>query len=189
MNDLTPYFVAATKDCMEMQEAVNIVRKNSSGKIWLIGGFVYRNIASIMYGTQKPKVDLDFIVEIPINKFNLPEGWIIQRNKFGNPKFVNGEKMIDYVPLRSIYSIISRDMEPTIYNYLSGTPLTVQSIAYDLQEKKIIGNTGINSLINRIVAVNNLEFAEYAAKKKGTSIRELLQKKAESMNFNTLLPL
>ena len=128
--DVTKALLTVLDKCDEYHEALGVVSKNSSGKIWLIGGFVYRTIASQLYGLPKPEVDLDFIVKESVEEFDLPEGWIVKRNRFGNPKFVNGNKQIDYVPLDNIHSILYRGLEPTIENFLSGNPLTVQALAF-----------------------------------------------------------
>ncbi len=186
--NITQAFLSGVKDCEEFSEALEIVKKNSSGKIWLIGGFVYRIIASQLYGLPKPEVDLDFIVQTPVLEFNLPNGWMLERNRFGNPKLVNGKKQIDYVPLEKIHSILQRQIEPTIENYLTGVPLTVQSVAYDFYENRVIGEVGINALKRKVVEVNDLPFAEYAARKKKQSLQEMIKEKAEGLGFTPIFP-
>jgi hypothetical protein len=186
--DPTPIFLSGAQGCKEFTEALDIVRKNSTGKIWLIGGFVYRTIANQLYGAPKPDVDLDFIVEIPVQEFNMPVDWKIYRNSFGNPKLVNGKKQIDYVPLRNVYSILQRNIEPTIENFLTGAPLTIQSIVYDVNANNVIGNIGINALQKRIVEINNLFFAEYAAQRKNKSLRAMIQEKADRLGFTPVFP-
>lgn len=186
--NITKLFLAGVKGCKEFSDAREIVKRNSSGKIWLIGGFVYRTIASQLYGLPKPEVDLDFIVEYPVSDFNLPSGWKVDRNRFGNPKLVNGKKQIDYVPLGNIYSILQRQMEPTIENFLTGVPLTVQSVAYDVNENKVIGEIGLNALQRKVVKANDLYFAEYAAKKKGKSLQLMIQEKAGELGFTSIFP-
>jgi len=186
--DITQAFLSGVKNCEEFLEALDIVKRNSSGKIWLIGGFVYRTIASQLYGLSKPEVDLDFVVEYPVSDFDLPDGWKVDKNRFGNPKLISGRKQIDYVPLEKIYSILQRQIEPTIENYLTGVPLNVQSVAYDINEKRVIGEIGINALLRRVVEVNDLFFAEYAAQKKGKSLREMIQEKADELSFTPIFP-
>jgi len=184
----TQAFLAGIKDCEEFPEALEIVKKNSSGKIWLIGGYVYRTIASQLYGLPKPEVDLDFVVEYPVSDFDLPLGWKADKNRFGNPKLVNGKKQIDYVPLENIYSIHQRQIEATIENFLTGVPLTVQSVAYDVNENKVIGKIGITALQRKVIEVNNLNFAEYAAKKKNKSLQTMMQEKAGGLGFIPIFP-
>lgn len=186
--DITQVFLFGIKDCEEFPEALEIVKKNSSGKIWLIGGFVYKTIASQLYGLPKPKVDLDFVVEYPVTDFNLPSGWRADKNRFGNPKLMKGKKQIDYVPLGNIYSIIQRQIEPTIENFLTGVPLTIQSVAYDVNKNRVIGEIGIDALQRKVVEVNDLHFAEYAAKKKNKSLQSMIQEKADDLGFTPIFP-
>ncbi len=187
--DLTQAFLRGTRDVPEYREALEIVRANASGKIWLIGGFIFRSIAEQLYGVQRTGVDLDFIVENPASEFNLPEGWKITYNRLGNPKFVNGPKEIDFVPLGNIYSIKQRGLEPKIEHYLTGVPLTIQSIAYDIEEGRLIGERGFNALRRRVVEVNHFGFALYGAEKKELSLNEMIREKAESLGFKAIYPL
>jgi len=186
--DFTKAFLSGIKDCPEFNEALNILKRNSTGKIWLIGGFVYRTIANQLYGSIRPKIDLDFIIENPVKEFDLPNGWGVKTSCFGNPKLVNKEKQIDYVPLNNIYSILYRKLEPSIENFLSGVPLTIQSVVYDVYVERIIGETGIKALKNKMIEVNDLHFAKYAAQKKGKSLRNMIQEKAEDLKFSYVLP-
>ena len=131
---------------------------------------------------------MDFVVEKPVYGFDLPPGWRVDKNRFGNSKLVNGKKQIDYVPLENIYSILQRQIEPTIQNFLTGVPLTIQSIAYDVTENRVIGEIGINALQRKVVEVNDLLFAEYAAEKKNKSLQEMIQEKAEGLKFTPIFP-
>ena len=189
MTNFTNIFNNAVKNNFEFEEALDIVTANSQGDIWLIGGFVYRNIAAELYKLQRPNVDLDFIVELPItiDKMNLPDNWIIQQNKYGNPKFINGSKQIDFVPLQTVQSIIRRKLDASIVHFLTGTPLTIQSIAYDVHKREIIGQIGINAIKNKTVAINNLEQAIYAVQKKNKTLEQYIKEKADSLHFNPVL--
>jgi hypothetical protein len=185
--DFTKYFMRNTKNNAELCEGIEIIRKNSQGKIWLMGSFVYKNIASAMYGIPKPEVDLDFLVEHPVGSFSLPKGWSVETNRHGNPKFVNGEKKIDYVPLKSLYSINFRELEPTIDNFLIGTPFTIQSMIYDIEKQNVIlSEQGLDALLRRVVQVQDPYLASYAAVKKGKTVNEMIQKKAEELQFEPI---
>jgi hypothetical protein len=184
--DLTQIFLSGIKIKDEFTEAVDIVKRNSSGKIWLIGGFVYRTIASELYKSTKPKVDFDFLVEDSVLDFNLPLGWRVDYNRFGNPKLIKSTKQIDYVPLKKVYSITQRNIEPTIENFLTGVPLKVQSIAYDIYNNQIIGQIGIDALQRKVVQINDVFFAEYASQKKNISLREMIKEKADSLGFTPI---
>ena len=70
----------------EFDKALSILQNNSIGKKWLIGGYLYRGIASELYGVESPKVDLDFIVEQRSTEIKLPSGWSVNFNRYGTPK-------------------------------------------------------------------------------------------------------
>jgi hypothetical protein len=181
--DFTKVFLNSIKNEDHFSEALSIIKENSSGGIWLIGGFVYRSIVNELYGIPNPKVDYDFIVENP-TEIKLPLNWKHIKNKFNNPKFTNGIYEIDCVPLRNIHSIIRRKLEPSINNYLTGTPLNIQSIAYDCINKKIIGDIGIDAIERKAVAINNLKEAKHYAQIKKISLEDFIKEKAESLRFS-----
>ena len=168
----------------KFKESLDIVRKNSSGKIWLIGGGLSRNLSNLIYGGTKEGHDFDFIVEERKKKIILPGGWKMKRNKYGSPKFICGKISVDFIPLNTISSIKRRGLRPTIRNFLTGTPFTIQSMAYDFDRKKILGRKGLRALRKKIFKINNLEQALIYASKKGLSLDALIIKKAKSMNFD-----
>ena len=186
--DLNEAFMNGIEKCPEFKRALKIVSNNSYGNTWLIGGMVYRTIVSEIYGRPRPRVDLDFIVEYDSPSFNLPRGWEVEENSFSNPKFRNGEETIDYVPLKNIFSIRNRGLEPKIENYLSGVPLTVNSIVFDIEKQKLMGEIGIQAIIAKTVAVNNFHFAKYAAEKKKKTLNQFIKEKADSLNFTPVFP-
>jgi hypothetical protein len=166
-------------------EAVAIIQNNSRGKIWMIGGGVYRSISANLHGNELPAVDRDFIVEQGMVSFQLPLGWIVGRNRHGNPKFIHekAKRSIDYVPIDTTHSIITRNLAPTIENYLTGTPLNVQSIAYDVLNKKVVGEVGLRAISERRVRINNYAEAIYGSERKGMTLKEYVQKIADSLGF------
>jgi hypothetical protein len=186
--NLNALFSEGINSYPEYSEAVGIVKRNSSGNIWLIGGMVFRTLASQLYGLPKPEVDFDFIVENANVQIILPKGWEERKNRFGNPKFVNGEKQIDFVPLNNVYSITSRKLDPSIENFLSGTPLTIQAVVYDIINKRLIGERGIDAIKRKVVEVNDLQFAEYAAQKKEKSLNQYIREKADELGFTSIFP-
>lgn len=186
--DATQVFLEGVSECKEFHRALKIVNKNSDGRAWLIGGFIFRTIAWQLYGSPKPKVDLDFIIEKPAKKLILPSGWIAIKNRFGNPKFIKGKNRIDFIPLENVFSIKSRKIKPTINNFLTGVPLTIQAVVFDTKSNRILGDFGINAIQNKVVEVNNLFFAQYAAKKKGKILNEYIKDMAESLDFKAIYP-
>ncbi len=168
----------------QFRKALGIIRDNSKGKIWLIGGYVSRNLANLLYGTGEPQAaDFDFVAEHICDKIIAPPSWKISNNRYGNPKLVNGKIEIDLIPLTNILSIQRRGLEPTIENWLSGAPLTIQSICYEIGSGKLIGEVGIESLVRKTAGINNKESAESSAMKKGISVSELVKRTAESFQF------
>ena len=61
--DLSPLFISALRESDEFEIAADIVRKNAHGKIWVIGGFVYRTLTERLYGRSSNVKDFDFVVE------------------------------------------------------------------------------------------------------------------------------
>lgn len=181
--DVSKIFSELIENNENYRIAYDIVRRNSKGKIWLIGGALSRNLTQLVHGTPQESFDFDFVVEEEVENIIIPDGWEIEKNKFGNPKFVNGELSIDFVPIKTFESIIRNDLEPTIENVLSKTPFTIQALVYDTEDKKIIGDVGLEAFENKIFEVNSLEDAKILANKKGIELNELILKKAKSMGF------
>ncbi len=167
-------------------EAKQVVYQNSRGKVWLVGGFLYRHLAHLLHNSPPPDCDLDFIVTEREPMLKLPSDWREEHNSFGNPRLVSSKCRIDLIPLNNIYSILQRGLSPTINNYFYGVPLTIQAMAYDLQEQNILGD-GFWALYQKIVGVHNLKFAEDLATKQGKSVEELVKEKAESLGFTPIL--
>jgi hypothetical protein len=186
--DFTKIFLDGMSDSPEFVEALSIVKSNSFENVWLIGGSVYRTIASQLYGIPRPAVDFDFIIEKPISiyDFNLSQGWTVSANRFGNPKLIGPTQNIDFVPLENIYSIKQRNLGPSIDAYLTGVPLNIQSIAFDVRKSIILGDIGIRALTQKIVEVNNVHYAKYASMKKGTSLIEYISKYARELDFTPI---
>ena len=181
--DYTQSFLKVANNYREFKEAVEIIRKSSNGKAWLIGGFVFRSIIQDLYGIPISKdVDLDFVIEKP-SEIIVPTSWKIGKNSYNNPKLIGPNYEIDYVPLDNIHSIIRRGLDPTIENFLSGTPLNIQSIAYDVTDNMIIGEVGIKSITNRVISINNLEQAEHRANLKGVTIADLVTDISNQLKF------
>ena len=158
---LNSIFIKELSSNEAYKRALGVVRKNRSGRIWLIGGFVFRTLAYKLYGCKSPRKDFDFIVEDIIKLLILPKGWQELETKFGNPKLKKDNLVIDLISLSNIHSIRARNMKPTIKNFLSGTPLTIQSIAFDVDNQRLIGKIGLRSLKDKTVGINNREEYKY----------------------------
>lgn len=171
----------------DFQEALDIVRENSSGKIWLIGGFLYKNLAHSLYGSKKSTKDFDLIIENANTELVLPENWVEKENHFGSPKLINGEKQIDFIPLSNLYYIQTKNLVPCINNFLEGGGLNIHCLSYDIFGKEILGDIGIKSLEQKIISVYNLEMLEYGAKIYEKTPNEIIKTKAEELGFRAQL--
>lgn len=186
--DLSEVFIEAISRCSDFEEGVRVVRGVTSGGLWLIGGTVYRTLASALYGAQDPKVDLDFVADRLVKGVEAEQGWAKTSNKYGHPRLVKGKKNIDYASLGSLYQIRSRRLEPTIENYLSGVPLTVQSVVFDVINQRLVGEIGIKAIYERTVAINRLHSAKRLARFKRKTLKEIISKKSEELGFVPIIP-
>jgi hypothetical protein len=169
------------------QEALEIVRKNSSGKIWLVGGFLYKNLAHYLYGSKKSTKDFDLIAENSNSKLILSENWRIKKNHFDGLKFVNREKQIDFMPLNNLYYIKINNLNPCIDNFLEGGGLNIHCLVYDILGKEIFGDVGIRALEQKVISGYNLKMLEYGARKYGKTSNEIIKTKAEELGFRAQL--
>jgi hypothetical protein len=171
----------------QFEEAYEIAKRNSKGNVWIIGGYFYRNLAKKIYGesVQIPEhVDIDFLLEGQIRDVYEPEGWKLKMTDYGNIYFEKEDKRTDLNDLQNMHSIRIRKLRPTIIHFLTGVPYNVQSIIFDCNNQKVIGRkVGIDSINNKVLRVNNPEIAKTDAKNKGTTIEDLLKKKAEELGF------
>src|SRR3989344_5528148 len=139
------------KQMLELEDrfitAVGIARRNSYGGLWLIGGTVFRRLALIRNGTPVPDgCDFDLIVGDMKSTLYVPSGWSVEANRFGNPKFLGPDGIeIDFCPLEKVHSIVRRKVEPTMENWATGTPLTVQAVAFDCDKIELTGDIGIQA--------------------------------------------
>lgn len=181
----TQIFHRATANNKSYHLALEIVKHNSEGKVWLIGGFIFRNIVSYLYGTSFRNTDFDFLVEKPKSNITLSPGWEIHTNGFGNKRLICSNLSIDFIPLNNLDYVNKNHLKPSIKNYLKGVPLTIQSIAYDYQNETIIGKVGKQAILDKTVAINNLEQAlSYFIPPK-----DLITEKATSLGFTPIFPI
>lgn len=181
------------RDSGEFHEAHDIARRNSRGRIWLIGGFLYRNVIKAIYeGIKGPElIDIDFLMENTTKEKDVyvPSGWNLKVSEhYGNNYLMreDGKVRIDLNFLPSFHPIISRKLRPRLIHFFTTTPLDIQSIAYDLTDKKIgiTGERGIKAIKRRVVRINNLEEAKFVAREiMGITIEDLVKRKAEELGF------
>ena len=168
------------------QEVLSLVKTNSKGKIWIIGGFIYRNIVAQINNTAPYNYDMDFIVEKKNKTLKKVAGWRIENNSYNNPNYVTDSHKMSFTDMKKAVRI-SGMAKPTIDNFILDTPLNIQSIAYDLKNNKLIGEKGIRALADRIIAVNHLEQAGFYAQRKNKTLNELINEKAHELGFKAIL--
>jgi hypothetical protein len=164
------------------QEIFSLVKQNSSGKIWLTGGFVYRNLAAALYGGEPYEKDIDFIVERRNDVLHEVVGWKIEVNSYGAGNYVREGKRSAFTELGKFIRA-SKEFPSTIEEYLLTTPFTVQSIGYDIQKNKMIGDIGIRAVRERRIAINDLPQALFYAEKKQKPLDRILREKADELGF------
>ncbi len=179
-------FYSYVRNDPHYQKAFEIVRKNSTGRNWLIGGSISRLLTKLYYGFDQTDYDFDFIVEKAKDNIQLPSSFNSKINSYGNLKFVSGDISIDFVPISTIDSIKRRGLQPTIENFLSGTPFTIQAIAYDIDNNQLLGDEGLQAFSNRVFDINDAKQAKRYARKKGLDLNTLIAQKATSMGFKPI---
>ena len=193
--EFTEVFEKSLMESPDSREIFDIVKRNSQGRIWIIGGFVYRNIIKDIYGEipTPQEIDIDFLIERSSKKRDLyvPEGWDIKITDYGNPYLLRGKTRIDLNYLFSFHSIDVRKLRPRFKYFFTGTPLDIQSIAYDLTDTSVgvTGWRGIDAIKRKSVRINNLEEAKFEASNRGISLEELVTQKAKELGFECDLTL
>lgn len=209
-SEFTKMFEQFLENYEDWSEVLDIIRKNSydigrEGRIWIIGGFVYRPIIKALYGgVRKPfQVDIDFLIErgLASEKIEVPKGWEVKRTEYTGYTYLekkDGTIRIDPNPLGSFHSIVSvaksMNSAPDFEHFFKATPLNIQAIAYDITTDKdkiiggVIGEKGIEAIKNRIVKINNLEEAKFEAERRKMSLEDFVKTKAAELNFSWELP-
>lgn len=186
IQNLAKEFEPYLKDPMFL-EVFDLVNRNSNGKIWLFGGYLYRNLIAALYGRKPYSYDIDFIVEERNEMLENVTGWNIKVNSYG---VENYERMTNRTSITDIRKVVRVEglKNFTIEEVITGTPLNIQSIAYDLQENRIIGQRGIEALRAKLIKVNNIAQAKFYAERKGKELKDIVIEKAEELGFDYKLP-
>ena len=141
-NNLNDLFVELSKIIVE-------------GNLYLVGGFLYRNFVSKMHSIQINQTsDLDFVVD-KIDESKIPVDWHKTKNKYGVVKIILPQNTLDIDFFVRHSNINHLKLDSCIESYLKAVPLTIQSNAFDVEKRKILGDKGIESLNKKIISVNN----------------------------------
>jgi len=161
---LTELFQSYSKKSEVFEESFELIKKISEGKVWLMGSFLYGNLTKLQYDnldiTKQFYRDIDFIVERlkkDINVKDIAKGWEIHFTSYGSTSFVKSGRSVDLnCLLNFLPATISKLQNPGISDILDYAPLTIQSFAYDCDEKEIVSKqSGISALEKKIIRINN----------------------------------
>lgn len=185
----TGLFNEAVEGNEYLQMAIDIIRENSKGDIYVIGGFIYRNIANLLYPNVSLTTDIDFVVTGPINKdLRIPSGCEVKVNSYGCPKFIIKDGYtVDISSLVNRKSLVSRGMDQNIYNLLTVIPLGIQSIVYDLRSRVVMGEIGMTAIDQKIVKVLDRVQALGYGIRKTKCINRIIMEKASSLGFTPVI--
>ena len=141
-----------------------------------------KNLASALYATIPYEYDFDFIVEHKNKELKQVDGWDIQSNTYSNPNYVRDGNKMSFTDIH--HTIRATGFRgQTIEDFIMDTPLNIQSIAYDIAEKKLIGEIGIKALYEKVVRINNRAQAEHYIKLKNKTLEEYVNEKAKDIDF------
>ncbi|MFH0870755.1 MAG: hypothetical protein V1866_06905 [archaeon] len=185
--ELSTLLKARLDQLPDYRESLELVKANSEGRIWLIGGIVSRILISEIYHAGQPEHDYDFLVEKLRPNLKIPDGWSVENKKHGNPTFLRGNLEVDIFPITTSDHIKQNRLSPTIDNFFKGAPFTIQALAYDIASSQLIGEVGIDALKKREYKVNNLEEARRMAESKGITVNDRIKKKAKSLGLTPIL--
>ena len=176
-------FLEETKNKREFNESSEILKKNFPNGAYLTGSYLYGNIVSKLYGKKQPTVELDYLVKEEINNLDLPENWTKLKDKEGKTKLIGPKYNIHIMPI-NFYSI-----RPDIFNiledYLSRTPLSIQSMVYDINNEELVGENGIYSLDYRVLIPNmDFDLVRKIAKEKGKGPYEYIYDNAKKLGLS-----
>ena len=182
-------------------EVMKVVRKNAYGKIFLVGGKVYRTAIEVMhnYYCQSESSDWDFLVLGDIKTIHIPQDWqttsgyyekknsvrIIRRGKktqlkrgpyryFGRLPDIK----IDLISIKDIMKTAGESQRGNVKDYFRIVPLDIQALALDVEKKSLLGSKAVSAIKSRKVSVNNSIGAL-----PGLNISEYIQNKASSIAF------
>ncbi|MBI2064593.1 MAG: hypothetical protein HYT62_00885 [Candidatus Yanofskybacteria bacterium] len=154
----------------KFQIALNLVRRISTGKVWLIGSGVYKNLLKIKHGTNLSLDDYDFVVEEIKKPLPKLKGWEISENTFGNLRFKKDGITVDPVPLKNMLLLKEWGWKPNIRNFMRQVGFSVQAIAFDVNKKKIIGGKAIKDISKKVIRINNKRNYNWAVARYGDKV-------------------
>jgi len=185
----------------------DIVRRNTSGKIYLVGGKVYRTAIELIHGYKcnSEGVDWDFLCigeVVEPRRAYVRDDWVPNEGEYDGskansmclkhystsnsnytPQSIFSPTIVKKIDIIGIKDVMLATANPTgqLEDYLNIVPLTVQSIALSADSASypsLYGRVGMKSIETRTVAVNN----EIGALGR-LNVPKYLRQKAENLQF------
>lgn len=191
--DLDLCFQKAVKDNGDFAEAIEIAKNAANGgDIWVIGGSVFRNIIKELYDSKGPSnYDFDFIFENPVNVDYLKslKNWNFLKTGLDEPCLIANEKQIDFIWLNNAVNPHEMadpkkmSVDEKIQSYLRRVPLNIQSIIYDVNGDRVIGEVGIKAVKEKNISINNLDECLNFCRRRKISIRKFMTTKGNDLGF------
>lgn len=182
------------------KDVYQMVSNRAKTKPYLVGGKLYRTIIEVMYDypARSRSADFDFAAEEIRTKkkkrrvrLDIDGTPIEPTGAAISPSMYSGESIkmtslhgcpIDLINIPDLKGLDGAS--PDINGYLSSVPLSIQSIAMDLEKCIIFGKVGIESINERFVWINNQGALDGLVKHKRWRDGNLyIQDKAKSIRF------
>ena len=79
-------------------------------------------------------------------------------------------------------------LDEKLNSYLNRVPLNIQSIAYDLEARKILGEVGKKSILERHIKINDIDECISFCKARKISVYKFIREKVENLKFEATYP-
>ena len=181
------------------KDVYQMVSNKSKTKPYLVGGKLYRTLVEIMYDypARSRSADFDFAAEeireskkkkkgrIKLNANGVGASFVLADSDYSGESIKMTSAYGCPIDLINIPDLKGLDgATPDINGYLTSVPLSIQSIAMDLEKCIIFGKVGIESLNERFVWINNQGALDGLVKHKRWGNGDLyIQDKAKSIRF------
>jgi len=185
----------------DYKSSIKVIRNNSYGPIYLVGGKVYRTIIEELTGrdVKAASVDWDALCMGDVKPSNVPSGW--QRNPYNREAKPNSLGLVESVHVRAYHAkhiyaqrrigstrnaahkidIIGIKDIPgqTLNAYFDIVPLDIQRIALCLEKRTLYGVKGMKAINSGTIRINSNK-----GTMPGLDISSYIQRKAESLGFS-----
>lgn len=177
---LVDQVVASIQAMPDYEDAIKIIRKNSYAPFYLVGGKVYRTVASIIHGVDcgADRADWDALVLGEVKLTWLPYGWsnVVPFNKDKKRNSLQLSKGGNYIaphwrynygssafsgtytsrsPKIDLISVLDVPGNNDLSSYFDVVPLDIQMMALDLRNHALVGHRAMQAITQKKIAINN----------------------------------